>query len=162
MNLTFKQVCSIAKINESTGRFYRDNFLEHFEYFSTGEGRKKKYSPEASELLKNIAKFYSEGLDQEQVKHKLDEIYGAPMNNLVSQEHMSNNTITQYDVIETIRNVFQEEISKQNKHILRLEQKIDNMMDDSRTHDEKLMQAIRAIQEQKRSSFWDRFFKRSR
>lgn len=151
MNLTWKQVCESAKINESTGRFYKNKFKPYFT--SSGEGRHKKYSLEAVELLVRIKKLYSEGLDEGQVRTFLDEIYGVPVTNLITQEHMGSSVAVQQETIEVIRSIFQEEIS-------RLEKKINELKTDQRTHDEELMQTMRVIQEQNSKPWWKKVFKK--
>ena len=43
MYFTFKQCAELAKVKESTARFYRDTFLGFFS--AIGEGRKRQYHP---------------------------------------------------------------------------------------------------------------------
>jgi len=134
MNITFKEICKLANVKESTGRFYRDRFEEHF--IAKGEGRNRRYSQEAVGLLMLISEGYTKGLEYEQVRESLEQRYGV----LVVQEENHSVATTQLEVIEAIRSVFQQEIT-------RLEDKIDVM---GERHDKLLMESIRLIQEKKK------------
>jgi len=158
MNLTFKQVCDTAKINESTGRFYKNKFEEFFA--SAGVGRHKKYDDRATELLLLIAKLYGEGNDYEQVRMSLEEEMGVPTTNVVKQQSSSSYEVVQQDIENSFRRVLREEMEKRDavifelqdeleqvkEALLRMEQKGEELAKTAIDRDREVMEAIRAVQ----------------
>jgi DNA-binding transcriptional MerR regulator len=136
--ITFKEICKLANVKESTGRSYRDRFVDHFP--AQGEGRSRRYSLESVKVLMLISEGYTKGLEYEQVRESLEQRYGV----LVVQEESNSVTTTQLEVIEAIRSVFQQEIT-------RLEGKIDDM---GERHDKLLMESIRLIQAKQPNKWW--------
>lgn len=184
MEMTWKQVCDAAKLNESTGRYYKDKFKKYFSF--SGVGRHKKYSQEAIAQLVLIAELYGKGLDASQVMGILEEKYGVPVmqedNSSTYVVHTNNHNdnsstyaVQQKEFIDAIRQVFQEELTKRDEIIielqkelmgvketvLSLELKSDHFTKGSVDRDREVMDEIRKIQatqqQQNSRPWWKRF-----
>lgn len=172
MHLTFKQVCETAKINESTGRFYKGKFEEFFS--SDGVGRHKKYDDRATELLILIAKLYGQGNDYEQVRIFLEGKIGVTVTDIVKQQSSSSSEVVQQDIENSMRRVFREEMEKRDavifelqeelesvkETLLRIEQKGEESAKTASDRDSDVMEAIRAVQtttqQQSSRTWWQR------
>ena len=188
MEMTWKQVCDAAKINESTGRFYKEKFKQYFSH--SGVGRHKKYSQESIAQLLLIAELYGKGLDASQVMCALEAQYGIPISSqdkssstyAVQQSALLDNSSTyavqQEEFVAAIRQVFQEELAKRDELIIELqkeltsvkdivvsmEQKAEEFARTATDSDREVMEEIRkvqAVQQQQNSrAWWKRLFGR--
>lgn len=186
MEMTWKQVCDAAGINESTGRFYKDKFKKYFSH--SGVGRHKKYSQEAIGQLVLIAELYGKGLDASQVMGVLEEKYGVPVSAqdessstyAVQQtafiENSSIYAVRQEEFISAIRQAFQDELDRRDDLITELHQELTSVKatilkleqqstESARTaidRDHDIMTEIRkvqAVQQQQNSrAWWKRLF----
>lgn len=171
MNFTFKQCAELAEVKESTARFYRDSFPDFFS--SVGEGRKRQYHPSVVEVLKFISENYAQNLTQEQIHVLLEQKYGVTVeletqehNNVTQELHntvvtqsQELNIITQSQLFETLKRVFSQELNKRDEAIVRLEKKMEQLLETQEQRDHELMKAIRAIQERNNETWLDRLLK---
>lgn len=67
---TIAEMAKVLNIPESTVRFYRDRYSEYIPY--TGEGRKKRYLPEALDALRIIAELSGKSEPQESIAEQLN------------------------------------------------------------------------------------------
>lgn len=67
--LTLTEISKKLDIPESTVRFYRDKFPEFIPM--VGEGRKKRYKPQALEIIKTIAELLRKNQTAEEVAERL-------------------------------------------------------------------------------------------
>lgn len=143
MDYTLKKIAELAQINVSSARYYRDLYESYFT--TTGEGRNRRYSESNIALLKSISKMYSEGMLAAQIVETLDSSYGIPVTRdlPVVQE----NTATQQDILNEVRNIFKEEIKT-------LEDKVDALAQGSQERDARLMETMRAISEKNQKKGW--------
>jgi DNA-binding transcriptional MerR regulator len=144
MNLTWKEIFSQAKVNPSTASWQRDRFIDFFP--CAGEGRHRRYGKESVEVLALISSMYSASKTYEEVRERLESIYGVPTNIVVHEEQQLTST-TQQDILNEVRNIFQEEIKT-------LEDKVDALSQGSQDRDKLLMENIRLLQEKKKRSWW--------
>ena len=174
MEMTWKQVCDAAKLNESTGRFYKEKFKQYFSH--SGVGRHKKYSKESIAQLLLIAELYGKGLDASQVMCALEAQYGIPISS--QDESSSTYAVQQEEFVAAIRQVFQEELAKRDELIIELQKELTSVKDTvvsmeqkaeefTRTatdRDREVMEEIRkvqAVQQQQNSrAWWKRLFGR--
>jgi len=172
--MTWKQVCDAAKLNESTGRFYKEKFKQYFSH--SGVGRHKKYSQESIAQLLLIAELYGKGLDASQVMCALEAQYGIPISS--QDESSSTYAVQQEEFVAAIRQVFQEELAKRDELIIELQKELTSVKDTvvsmeqkaeefTRTatdRDREVMEEIRkvqAVQQQQNSrAWWKRLFGR--
>lgn len=138
MKYTFKKICEMASLTESTGRSYRDRFEKYFK--ASGAARTRKYGPETAETLKTIRRLYSEGLDTDQISDFLfDQQYAISLEKLAKQEGVNNKSEIQKS-IELIRGEFLKELSKRDEIIIKLEKELYDI--------NKIIQAIKPTKEQ--------------
>lgn len=158
MKLSFKDVFIKANVNPSTASFQRDKFIEFFPCI--GKGRNRKYGEESVEVLTLISSMYADGKGYEDIKEALEAGFGVPVNITASKDIST--TTTQQGMLDAIRTVFQDEISKRDEAILRLEKKVDDLIFDAKTRDEIVMKNIRTLQTQQsqqlRKTWWQRLF----
>jgi len=147
MYVTLKACADKAGINISSARFYKDKFLQYFA--TSGEGRNTKYDEESTvEILALISKLYKQNMDEAQIIEELENRYGIPtVGHLVQQEKDNNSETTQQELINAVTEVFRGEIS-------RLEDKIDELAQGSKSRDELLMETLVAIRERDRKKSW--------
>lgn len=151
MGLTLKQCAEKAGQPESTARFYRDRFIEFFSF--TGESRHREYDESTVDVLQAIARLYNEGLNHKQVKEALDGLFGVPVTNTaVSQGSSSKTAGAQFDTESVIRDVFQEELARRDEIILRMERKLDGLMDIVIERDEVITKLEQKVDEHARSA----------
>lgn len=67
---TLREVADQLALPESTVRYYRDAFLDHIPY--VGTGRRRRYPPAASAVLRSIANGYSAGLPRAEVLKRIE------------------------------------------------------------------------------------------
>jgi DNA-binding transcriptional MerR regulator len=67
--LTIKEIAKRLDVPESNIRYYRDRFEDFLP--SLGEGRKRRYKPEALEVFRCIVQGYKNDLNTEQITHRL-------------------------------------------------------------------------------------------
>lgn len=145
MKLTFKQIAEKAGVNPSTAAFQRDKFLSYFSY--TGEGRRRKYGEDSIELLRTISTLYAEGKTYEDILDVLENRFGVQVTDVAVQE-------PKIDVVETIRGVMREELSRRDNAIERLEEKVDELINGSKERDLILMETLREIQKKNEKKGW--------
>jgi DNA-binding transcriptional MerR regulator len=63
--LTLRQLAEQLQLPESTVRYYRDAFLDQIP--SVGTGRRRRYPPQAAEVLRSIAKSYAAGRSRSEI-----------------------------------------------------------------------------------------------
>jgi DNA-binding transcriptional MerR regulator len=158
MDKSWKQVCDSAKISSSKGAFYRDKYDKYFAFTFTGVGRNRRYSLEATELIILILDLYNKGFTSAQIESALEDKHGVPADIIIQD---NNTTTSQQDVIESIRLMFREEISK-------LEDKIDMLSSQNKARDDEtynrdriLMEVLKnqlELKQQARKSWWTRLF----
>jgi hypothetical protein len=152
MFYTWKDIVkkSGLKIPMSTSNNYRDEYLQYFEYEQTG--RHPKYSERSVDVLIDIVKLIKQRKSQEEIKEVLESKYGAVAELIVQDQHSCDTSITnqQAEFMEAMRNIFKEEMQ-------RLEGKLDDVLNDNKSHDEKLTKLIRLKQDQQQEK--KKFFK---
>ena len=153
MKLTFKQVAEKAGVNQSTAAFQRDKFLQFFTF--TGEGRHRKYAEESVEILSLISKMYAESKTYEDILETLEKRFGVQVTDIAV---VAENTTTQLDIIEGIRDMLKDELSQRDDAIGRLENKVDELSQGSQERDRLLIENIRLLQENKKK--WWHIFKK--
>jgi len=70
---TIREIAQELQLPESTVRYYRDAFPEHVA--TVGTGRRRRYPPEATAVLRSIADGYARGQSREQIEA---ELFGGP------------------------------------------------------------------------------------
>ena len=75
--LTIKDIARRLNIPESTARYYRDKFPEYVP--TVGTGRKKRYKPEAVDILRLIAEGLRNGSSAIEIESELSLQYEAIM-----------------------------------------------------------------------------------
>ncbi|UCF39757.1 MAG: MerR family transcriptional regulator [Gemmatimonadota bacterium] len=70
---TIREIAQELQLPESTVRYYRDAFPEHVA--TVGTGRRRRYPPEATAVLRSIADGYAKGQSREQIEA---ELFGGP------------------------------------------------------------------------------------
>lgn len=70
---TIRDIARDLGLPESTVRYYRDAFAGYLP--TVGSGRRRRYPPEAADVLRTVARGFAEGLRREQIEHALG---GAP------------------------------------------------------------------------------------
>lgn len=67
--LTMAEIARQLKIPESTCRYYRDRFIDYIP--SVGEGRNRRYKPEAAEVLRIVAESMNRNLTATEIEEAL-------------------------------------------------------------------------------------------
>jgi DNA-binding transcriptional MerR regulator len=70
---TIREIAQELQLPESTVRYYRDAFPEHIA--TVGTGRRRRYPPEATAVLRSIAEGYAKGQSREEIEA---ELFGGP------------------------------------------------------------------------------------
>jgi len=180
MYLTLKQCAELAEnMNVSTARYYKDSYFEYFD--TNGEGKTTKFEEHSTiELLKLIKSAYVKKLDHDQIVELLNVHRGFIPSNSVVQASDNNTEITQQeDLALNIRHILFEELAKQNRIILQLQdeledmkaefkeglaglyEKVENGHRDAESRDLEVMQKlndIKLIQQQRNKPWWRKLF----
>jgi len=174
MFLTLKQISDKTGIGVSLLRFYRDRYEEHLQF--TGDGRTRKYAENSVDIFLLIAKGYREKLDYEQIKQELDNKCGFIIPNLTQSK---TETTEQEDLVQSLRAMLQQELSRRDELILELQEEIESIKQALTEHNERaedrsrsaesrdgdIMQAIRELQSEKQQQrnkpLWKRIFSRT-
>lgn len=69
--LTIKEIARRLEVPESNIRYYRDRFHEFLP--AVGQGRKKRYKPQALEVFRYIVQAYQNDLSTDQIVYKLQQ-----------------------------------------------------------------------------------------
>jgi len=178
--LTLKQCSELTDINISTCRYYKDVYLQYFR--TQGEGKTTKFEKSSTvEILNVIKASYVRKLDHDQIVELLDKMYGINVTtDIVTQEPDNSTEATQQeDLAHTIRHVLLEEITKQNRIIIQLQEEIEDMRaefnegftglhkkvedgyKDVENRDNEVIQRlndIKVIQQQRNNPWWRRIF----
>ena len=86
---SFKEICKMASVPYSTGRYYRD---KHGEFLScVGTGRNKRYTKEAVEVLRFISNAYKTGASANEVQQRLSQQFPISVSN---EEEVSQCSVT--------------------------------------------------------------------
>lgn len=157
MKLSWKEVVDNTglKIGITKANYYRDRYIEFFQY--EGEGRNRKYSESAIEILQTIAEGYQQAKTYEKIVEELESKFGV---DIVPLEN-NKTKIQQLEFMECMREIFREELRVRDEAILRLENKLDDVLSDNKSHDEKLTELIRLKQQEKQKenkSFFQKIF----
>ena len=72
--LTMKELAEMLKIPESTCRYYRDRFPGYIP--TVGEGKKRRYKPEAADMLRLIALGFENNKTATEIEIELSRVYG--------------------------------------------------------------------------------------
>jgi len=154
MKLTWKEVVTKSNVNvPATATFYRDKFIDFFNY--KYEGRNRRYDESCVEILNHIYKMYSEGKIYEHILESLEDKYGVQISNIVTQEDNTNPTTIQYDPSEDIKELLEEVSSLKNM--------VKKLTIEAENRDEILMKNIRMIQSQQQLNnrpWWAKIFKK--
>lgn len=67
--MTMAEIARQLKIPESTCRYYRDRFIDYIP--SVGEGRNRRYQPEAAEVLRTVAECMNRNLTATETEEAL-------------------------------------------------------------------------------------------
>jgi len=148
--LSWKDVYTRAKVNQSTSVFQRDKYLKFYNFI--GEGRNRKYEEGSVDVLLLTSTMYNAGKPYEEVLEALEAKYGVQITNDVVPQ--SSSSTTQQDVITAIKEAFHDEVKA-------LEDKIDLLATDARERDTQsqsrdavLMDVMRAIREKNEKKWW--------
>lgn len=76
---TIAEMAKLVKIPESTVRYYRDRHPDYFHY--KGNGRKKRYSPEALEALRFICEQANSSRNADEINEQLQSHFNRQINN---------------------------------------------------------------------------------
>ena len=120
MKLSFKQVVEKVGANASTLAFQRDKFSEFID--CTGEGRLRRYSQQAVDVLSITSKMYAEGKTYDEIKDVLEGRYGVPTDIVLADNNAT--TTQQGDLIQSMRLMFAEELNKRDRLILDLQEEL--------------------------------------
>lgn len=66
---TIRDIARELGLPESTVRYYRDAFAAHLP--TVGTGRRRRYPPDALDILRTVARGFAEGRRREQIAHEL-------------------------------------------------------------------------------------------
>lgn len=145
--LTIAEIAKQMNIPESTVRFYRDRFEAYIP--SVGEGRKKRYKPEAVEVLRIIAEGYNRKLTAEEIESQLSTAF--PRNIEFEREpQQAIATVQQQVVPHEIVDVLKQ-MADQKEELRRLQEKVDRL-------EQYWIEHYR--EKANKKSFWKRIFRR--
>lgn len=71
--ITIAEIAKKLNLAESTVRYYRNRFSDYIP--AVGTGRKKRYKPEAAEVIRVIAEGFSRKLTAVEVQEELDRVF---------------------------------------------------------------------------------------
>jgi len=149
MYLTLKDCASLAGINVSSARFYKDKeeFRNYFK--TTGEGKKIKYEQDSTvELLSFISKSYSEGLDADQIVGLMENRFGMIVTDLATQEPDNSTEVAQQeDLMHSLRVMLQQELSRRDELILELQEELEGIRQTLTEHDKRAEDRYRSVEE---------------
>jgi len=163
--LSWREVYEMANVNQSTSSFQRQKFLKFYNF--TGEGRNRKYEEGSVDVLVLTSTMYNKGNTYEEIVEVLEGKYGVQIINELEAQHNSSTT-QQVSFEDTIRKVFQEELTKRDNIILELKEsilevkeailKVENGNNEARSalnRDKEVMELIRSSQlEAQRRKWW--------
>lgn len=161
MLFTWKEIVGQTDLKKeiTKANYYRDKYIEFFQY--EGEGRNRKYTESAIEILQTIAEGYQQAKTYEKIVEELESKFGV---DIVPIEN-NKTKIQQLEFMECMREIFREELRVRDEAILRLENKLDDILSDNKTHDEKLTELIRLKQQEKQKEnkgFFKSFFNKNK
>jgi len=149
MYSTLKRCSELAKQNISTSRFYKNKYLQYFK--TSGEGKKTKFEESSTvELLRLIGESYTKGLDSDQITGLLDMQYGVTVTDIAQQDNNSIGTTQHEDLVQSIRSVFVEEISKRDSLILDLQEELEGIKQALAEQAERAEDSARRLEERDR------------
>jgi DNA-binding transcriptional MerR regulator len=89
--LTVKDLAQAMGLGESTVRFWRDRYADFFPY--VGEGKRRRYRPEAVEVLRFIAERANRSENSEAIAEALARVF--PRSITIAEESQRSNAATQ-------------------------------------------------------------------
>lgn len=95
--LTLKQIAQALELPEVTVRFYRDRYLEFIP--TVGEGKRRRYKPEAVELLRQIAIATKRNASREEIRNELMQTW--PITATIATGSQATIAATQQGIIAT-------------------------------------------------------------
>ena len=121
---SIKEMAEITGINESTVRYFRDKHKEFFPY--VGQGRKKRYKPEALEALRYISESSNRSIPHNDIKRGL---YTEFTNYIEVEESNSMIVAEEQQPSRAMELLAQnlEKVADQSNRIERLESKIEEL-----------------------------------
>ncbi|WP_019380328.1 MerR family transcriptional regulator [Actinomadura geliboluensis] len=168
--MTIAEIAKVLDIPESTARYYRDSFIDYIP--SVGEGRKKRYRPEASEVLRFIAEGFKRKLTAKEIEYGLSQMFPRNFDiedttaiTSAATQQQSENEVKQYalqlqSALEQMTKTMQvianqkEEIVELRNHVADLEKKQQDQQDyinkKLEDRDLKLIQSLKESQEAKK------------
>jgi DNA-binding transcriptional MerR regulator len=160
--LTIAEIAKQMNIPESTVRFYRDRFEAYIP--SVGEGRKKRYKPEAVKVLRIIAEGYNRKLTADEIESQLSTAF--PRNVAVTQEPQQAIATVQQQLVSSEFVELLQVIADQKQAIeelrerqLRLEQEVFSRLEDRERKLDEVFEKFRAAAEKEKSK-WYQFWKK--
>ena len=178
MYLTLKQCSELTDINISTCRYYKDTYLPYFN--TQGEGKTTKFERDSTiEILNIIKTSYTKKLDHDQIIEVLEKRFGVVTDLVAQSPDNSTEATQQEDLVHSIRHTLLEELAKQNRIILQLQDELEDIRaefkegftklhekdEDGRRsaelRDNEVLQRlndIKLIQQQRNKKPWWRFF----
>jgi DNA-binding transcriptional MerR regulator len=151
--LTIAEIAKKLNIAESTARYYRDKFEAYIP--SVGEGRKKRYKPEAVEVLRLIAEGFNRKMTAEEIESQLSLAFPKTIELKEEPQQITATVQQQLDLV----NVLQV-IADQKKAIDELRQELKETKELIDDRDRRIMEYIRSVTQ--KESFLKRLFKKSR
>ena len=162
------QLAKILDVPTTTLAYRIKRFSEYIP--SIKQGKHNKYTDEALEVLRIIDEQLSNGADADEIKDKLEKIYGIPINN---EEETTNDKLTtinkQLSNIAMIeRNTaLLEELSEQQKgyaeQIKKLQETVQTISDKHTTNGNEVLSELRAVKlalEQNKTNWWGRLLRK--
>lgn len=160
--LTMAQIAKALNIPSSTVRYYREKFESYIP--SIGDGRSRRYQPEAQEVIAYISELVK-SVPMSEIEHYLAERFGLPTEAQPQQQltaTQQQSTITETELI----NLFSNHFEQQQRKIDALCVQVNDLTtfiehrDDDR--DKKLIETLRTVQEirseMQRRPWWKRLF----
>lgn len=141
---TLTEIARILKVPESTARYHRDKFSDYLA--CTGEGRSRRYLPQSLDALKIIKDMLQQNNSNEEIESVLAARFGITIERDEPQQQTAITQQQPLDIAPILDFMAQQaaEIAELRKEIAGFHAKLDTRENE---RDEKLMQAIRGIQE---------------
>jgi len=159
---TFKEICKLADIPYSTGRFYRDRHTEFM--YSVGSGRYRRYTYETIEVLRVISNAYKAGANATEVQERLIPIFPINSDEAIDvsqrsvtmptdRENKEGNTVTALAFFDTL--------TKQQQNITEILQRIEDKEDRIKQLEDdniKLKRRLNQIIKEVKKPWWKKIF----
>lgn len=155
---TISDIAKELHIPESTAGYYVRTFIDYMPV--VGEGRRKRYKPEVVEVIGTIRQAFNNHLLQDQVVELLTQKYGVNIEVSKDLDIYNNSLIEQQRVIKQMASTIsdlQQQIAEVKSEVKAQGEQQELSLNE---RDRRLMELIRAIQEERQMTFWQKIKRR--